>query len=116
MAEKKLKPEVKAKIVELESYDKSKWKQFHKKYALDEYTAMLHKIDHDAYKEYMISKGLTRSELFDGHYAVITTKSGAKYVDTDSLYAELRSIGVDIDSLVEKHTKHYSPTKAFSFK
>lgn len=104
------------KAQEMRSWSKPQWAAFNRTYSAQETVASLHEIDREAYKGYMVDAGLSTTEAAGGHYAILTTKTGAMRLDQKGLFAELREMGVDIDALVEKHTHKSPDTQAFSFK
>lgn len=104
------------KAQEMRSWSRAQWAAFNRTYSAQETIASLHEIDREAYKGYMVDTGLSTTEAAGGHYAILTTKSGAMRLDQKALFEELRSMGVDIDALVERHTHKSADTVAFSFK
>lgn len=105
-----------AKAQEMRSWSRAQWATFNRTYSAQETIVSLHEIDREAYKGYMMNEGLVTTEAAGGHYAILTTKTGAARLDQKALFAELRDMGVDIDTLVEKHTHKSPDTQAFSFK
>lgn len=104
------------KSQEMKSWSKPQWAAFNRTYSAQETIVSLHEIDREAYKGYMVSCGLSTTEAAGGHYAILSTKTGAMRLDQKALFAELRELGVNIDALVEKHTHKTPDVKAFSFK
>lgn len=93
-----------------------KWATFNRNFAADLTVVARLEINKMAYKAYMEAQSLAITKLCGGHYAQLTEKAGASYVDYAELFAELRTMGIDTDALTAKHTKRRAPTLAFIFK
>ena len=105
-----------SKAVEMATWGTREWAAFNRQYAAQETITGLHAIDREAYKAYMVNAGLAMTEPAGGHYATVTHKRGAAYVDYKAMMVKLAAMGIDVDALETEFAKRRPDTDAFSFK
>lgn len=106
---------VEVMATEMNGWKPIQWATFHRRFAAAETVAKRHALDHDAYKMHMVKAGKVLTDEAGGHYASLSTRKGASYVDYNELLAELREEGYDVEALVARHTKSRPDTVTFKF-
>lgn len=104
-----------SRAIEMRSYEPKNWAATLRELQAKRIAAVQKEIVEAAIKSYLLSIGKDRIEA-GGHIVSISMKAGSPRLDSKALYAELRAMGVDIDSLVEKHTHRGADVPTLNFK